>query len=382
MLKTSKKPALKKRLLAFNIAVSGSALKYSQYYRVKYDYNGCVNRLNIMLNNYKHHFFVFLFPAMLLSNYLAYGQDFTYSQFYAHPLYLNPALAGSEICSRISLNYRDQWPALPGSFVSYSASFDKYVDFLHGGLGVMVNYDKSGEASVNRAQINAMYAYNFTLSNEVVANLALQAGYGQKSVNWNDFIFESQINPGTGTILPNTPQPANFNGNVNYADFAGGFLLGFDEKYFFGGAVHHLTQPNVSFFDENNNLLKMKITAHAGANIDFEKGYRRSSQPVFSISPNVLYQQQGSFKHLNIGSYFTFATITAGLWYRHAFENPDAVIISVGFTDNNLRAGYSYDYTLSKLSNASGGSHEVSVAWIFGCDKKSRRPKTIICPTF
>ena len=333
--------------------------------------------LIIMLNNSKTTLFIIVFSLLL--SLIVRGQDYSYSQFYAHPLYLNPALAGSEICSRISLNYRDQWPALPGSFVSYSASFDRYIDFLHGGLGVMVNYDKSGEASINRAQINAMYAYNFTISNDLVANLALQAGYGQKSINWNDLTF---IDPTSGTILPNTPQPADFNGNVNYADFAGGFLVGYDEKYFLGGAVHHLNQPNVSFLNEKDNLLNMKITAHAGANIDFESGYSRTAKPGFSISPNILYQQQGSFKQLNLGSYFTFASVTAGLWYRHAFENPDAIIISIGFSDENLRVGYSYDYTVSKFSNAGGGSHELSVAWIFDCQKKSKRPKAIICPTF
>jgi len=339
-----------------------------------------VNRLNLMLKNCKASLFIILFNLCFAT--IVCGQDYTYSQFYAHPLYLNPALAGSEICSRLSLNYRDQWPALQGSFVSYSVSFDKYVEVLHGGLGVMVNYDKSGEASVNRAQLNAMYAYNLTLSDELVANLALQAGYGQKSINWNDFVFGSQIDQGTGTISPNTPQPSNFSGNVNYADFAGGFLLGYSEKYFLGGAVHHLTQPNISFFNEEENFLNMKITAHAGVNFAFENGYHRSAKPGFSISPTILYQQQGNFKQLNFGSYFTFASLTAGLWYRHAFENPDAMIISIGFTNENLRAGYSYDYTLSKFSNASGGSHELSVAWIFDCNKKSKRSKTIICPTF
>ncbi len=319
---------------------------------------------------------------MLLPNFVAIGQDYTYSQFYANPLYLNPALAGSEFCPRVSLNYRDQWPALPGSFAAYGVSFDKYVGFLHGGLGVTVNYDKSGEASINKAQINAMYAYNLIISSEISANLALQAGYGQKSVGWDDLIFSSQIDPGTGNTLPANPQPTDFDGNVNYADFAGGFLLGYDEKYFLGGAVHHLTQPDVSFFRETNNFLKMKFTAHAGANIDFDNGYRRSATPGFIVSPNVLYQQQGTFKQLNVGSYFTFASFTAGLWYRYAFENTDAAIVSIGFTKDNLRAGYSFDYTVSKLTSTTGGAHEVSVAWIFDCEKKSRRPKTIICPTF
>jgi len=333
-----------------------------------------------MLKNCK--FLYFIVSAFLLPSLMALGQDYTYSQFYADPLYLNPALAGSEYCPRISINYRNQWPALPGSFVSSGVSYDQYVDFLHGGLGVMVNYDKSGEASITRSQINAIYAYNLFVNNEIMANLALEAGFGQNGVNWNDLIFGSQIDPASGNILPPSPQPGDFNGNVNYLDFSGGFLVGYDEKYFIGGALHHLSQPDVSFFDQNQNILNMKVTVHAGANIDFESGYRRSAKPALIISPNILYQQQGKFRQLNLGSYFTITSFTAGLWYRHAFENPDAIIISVGFTNENLRVGYSYDYTISKFSNSGGGAHELSVAWIFSCEKKSRRPKAIICPTF
>ncbi len=40
------------------------------------------------------------------------AQDPEFSQFYANPLYLNPALAGANICPRAILNYRNQWPGL------------------------------------------------------------------------------------------------------------------------------------------------------------------------------------------------------------------------------------------------------------------------------
>jgi len=38
------------------------------------------------------------------------AQDPTFTQFYANPVYLNPALAGSSGCPRIALNYRNEWP--------------------------------------------------------------------------------------------------------------------------------------------------------------------------------------------------------------------------------------------------------------------------------
>ena len=49
-----------------------------------------------------------------------YSQDVHFSQFYANPLYLNPAFAGSRICPRIITNFREQWPSVTGDFMSYS----------------------------------------------------------------------------------------------------------------------------------------------------------------------------------------------------------------------------------------------------------------------
>ncbi len=310
------------------------------------------------------------------------GQDVTYSQFYANPLYINPALAGAEYCPRISASYRNQWPSLPGAFVSYSMAYDRYVEFLHGGLGMIVNYDKAGEASINNFSVNAMYAYRLNVSDNVMTNFALQAGYIQRSTQWDDLVFGSQIDPATGNIRPPGPMPSDFSQSAGTVDFGGGVLLAIYEKYFIGAAAHHLMQPDIGFFSESDNLLNMKITVHAGADIELQKGYSRSRSSGFSISPNILYQQQGYYRHLNLGTYITASYFTLGLWYRNAFKNPDAVIISLGTVYHELRFGYSYDITVSKLSTATGGAHEVSLAWIFSCDKKSKRRKAIKCPSF
>ncbi len=63
------------------------------------------------------------------------AQDPQFTQFYANPLYLNPAFAGTARCPRVVMNYRNQWPALTGTFVTTSASYDQHVDGLNGWLG-------------------------------------------------------------------------------------------------------------------------------------------------------------------------------------------------------------------------------------------------------
>lgn len=329
-----------------------------------------------MIKNFLKIFVILLALSILHTD--VYAQDYTYSQFYANPLYLNPALAGSETCPRIIMNYRNQWPSLPEAFVSYSASYDQYSEFLSGGLGLQVNYNKSGEAALSEFQLNGTYAYNFWISDMLEANLAVQAGLGNRSL-----IKENLVTGFDPNGDPVTPDLGNYSDNTLYPDFATGFLLGYDEKYFLGGAVHHLSQPNISLKTGETYSLPMKFTVHAGANLALSNGgFRRSRGPEPEISPNVMYQRQGNYQQLNIGSYFSYAPFVAGIWYRHAFTNPDAVIVSLGLQRDNLRLGYSFDYTISSLSIAGGGAHEISVSWVFECDKKRRRSSAIKCPSF
>ena len=72
----------------------------------------------------------------------AFSQDPQFTQFYANPIYLNPAFAGSNGCPRFNLNYRNEWPSLSGNYVTYSASYDQYFKNISGGIGVIATHDQ------------------------------------------------------------------------------------------------------------------------------------------------------------------------------------------------------------------------------------------------
>jgi type IX secretion system PorP/SprF family membrane protein len=140
----------------------------------------------------------------------------------------------------------------------------------------------------------------------------------------------------------------------------------------------------MAFYNENTNKLPMKITAHAGYNIDFNGGYMESDAELskFYMSVNALYQQQGPYHQVNAGVFVTRYPLVIGGWYRFNFENPDAFIALVGLTYKNMKLGYSYDFTTSELGMNSGGAHEVSFAWQFDCYENKRRIKAIPSPSF
>ena len=75
--------------------------------------------------------------ALVFTTETASAQDPAFSQFYANPLYLNPAFAGTNICPRVNLNYRDQWPGIGRTYVTTSVSWDKHIQAIGGGLGIV-----------------------------------------------------------------------------------------------------------------------------------------------------------------------------------------------------------------------------------------------------
>jgi type IX secretion system PorP/SprF family membrane protein len=189
------------------------------------------------------------------------------------------------------------------------------------------------------------------------------------------------IDPLTGNLLPTAEKPPE-QSRIGVPDFSAGIFLGYDDLVYGGISVDHLSQPKIGFYSDVETQLYMKFTIHAGGNINLHKKGSIGQEREFSLSPNILYQQQFQFHQLNVGLYLTIEPFVGGVWYRYNFENSDAVIPMIGFFYKNIRVGYSYDYTISNLKGSTNGAHEVSASWQFPCLSKLRRLHAIKSPMF
>jgi type IX secretion system PorP/SprF family membrane protein len=321
----------------------------------------------------KHSILLFIATlALLFSGNQLYAQDPEFTQFYANPLYLNPALAGTRMCPRVCLNYRNQWPAISGQFVTYSASFDKMAYKLHGGVGFLLTQDNAGGGTIKTTNVSAIYSYNQKITRFFSIAAAMQVTYSQKSVDWSKLNFGDMIDPKAGFVY-NTQEVQGLGSRSN-VDISSG-IVGYSDHFFVGFAAHHLTTPNESMYQSGYSPLPMKFTAHAGVTIPVG-GTRRS--PDFTISPNILWQKQQDFQQLNLGIYIQKSSIVGGLWYR----NQDSFIILIGLEEGLFRVGYSYDMTVSKLTNATAGAHELSMSMTFPCKPPKPTHRLISCPSF
>lgn len=307
------------------------------------------------------------------------AQDAHFSQFFANPLYLNPAFAGANVCPRVTAHFRDQWPSVAGTYVTYTASYDQHFDKLAGGIGVLFMGDRAGGGTINTYNISLMYSYKLKVSRKFNMRFALQATYQQKSLNWDKLTFGDMIDPKYGFVYQtNEQQPSKL--SKGCVDFSAGFI-GYTDKIYFGFAANHFTRPYEGF--NSVSRLPVKWTGHVGAYFDLKRKSRKDrSFGDISLSPNIIYQQQMKFHQLNMGLYLNYYPFVVGLWYRECFNNRDAVIVMFGIQHDMIRLAYSYDITISKLANISGGAHEVSLQLLFPCPEKARVIKDLNCPTF
>ena len=313
--------------------------------------------------------------ALFMSN-SAQAQDPAFSQFYANPLYLNPAFAGSNDCPRANLNYRDQWPGIGRTYVTTSASWDKHINSIGGGLGVLVAQDRAGAGNLNTTHLALQYSYKLKVSQLFAVKAGFEASYRMINVGWEDMKFGDMIDPQYGFIYPTNEDISNYSKSSSFPDFSAG-ILGYSENIFFGFAAHHLTRPNQGFISESQ--LPTKITVHAGGNIVLNK----YSQNSFTISPNFLYQGQSEFKQFNYGIYAKKGPMVGGIWARNSLNNFDSFIIMMGLVQETFKFGYSYDITLSNLKNSNTlGAHELSFTLFMPCKSKSKSFNTLSCPQF
>lgn len=311
------------------------------------------------------------------------AQDPHFTQFYAAPMYLNPAFTGLTEEHRFVANYRNQWPGVSKAYQTYMAGYDYNLSDINSGIGISVMQDKAGTAGLTHTQFGVNYAYHFKISKLTEIRMGANLNYNMKRLDFSKLKFNDQIATGSGTSVEASRFEA-----LNFMDFAAGALLN-STKYWLGLSAKHLTQPNSSLTGDKVPL-PLAISLHGGYRFILEE---KSKELTRYISPAFNFRHEQKYDQLDIGVYYYHLPLNVGLWYRGlpfkkyaaTFGSRESIALLVGFdlTQYNLRVGYSYDLTVSKLGIASTmGAHEISV--IYEVARKNKKNKRIImtCPKF
>lgn len=316
------------------------------------------------------------------------AQHYQFSQFYSAPTTINPAFAGANVCSRFTLNYRNQWSGIPGTFTTYQASFDHTLKRINSGIGVQFFSDKAGVASLRTTQIAILYAYEARINKKLIGRGGISAGSVQRKADYSTFLFGDQIARNSASSVENLPT----NG-ITYLDLGAGILL-YTSKAWFGLAASHLNKPDQSLMN-NTSPLPAEVKIHGGYKFVIEEHETSNKRIPYVNTVTLAYNVKHSekFYQMDLGIYYTKNWFVIGGWYRGIplykptadYANNDALVFLVGITSEKFRLGFSHDWTLSRLSNAqSNGSNEISVSYQLCKLKKGKQKKNVLiaCPKF
>ncbi len=345
----------------------------------------------------------FISSLFLLVFFEIQAQDRLFSQFYASPLTLNPALTGAfEGKFRVSSIYRDQWrQAMEEPYQTFSSALDlrwrmgkdrtRRQD--HAAVGVLFFQDRAGAVNFSTTQISVSGAYHKALSikNTQFVSLGFQAGIVQRNVNFGNITFEDQFNGTTGYADPtNERLPEN---NYSFGDYSVGLNYAYSPKssrfrLFAGGALHHFQNPDVSFYHKTDpestlptNKLAPRYSAQLSAQVPIGKGV--------TFLPRALFDKQGSHTKLDLGgnfrmslSDFKLVSLHLGSYIRPVADYDgsyrlDAVVALLGVEINNVLIGTSYDFHLGQTAGFNRGTFELSVAYL-----GEYEDDLILCPKF
>jgi type IX secretion system PorP/SprF family membrane protein len=285
---------------------------------------------------------------------------------------INPAAAGNKDFADIALGFRQQWTGVSNAPRSYYASGHTVLNrpksfqrsalytsrtakpntklrgkrsYVKHALGGMLNAGENG--AFKRTQALLTYAIHLPITNGLYLSFGLSGGL-------SNFGFdESKAN----VLYDNDPTYISYasSSNTNLFNADVGTYL-YSDNFFVGyGAKQILrNQLNLADVSSENDPTELDIEhlISGGYNFNLSNDYR--------LTPNVLVRQSGNLPtSFEVNGTLTYKeAMNVGLTYR----SQDAIAATFGFQFNHiLKAGYSFDYTLSEIREESSGSHEIFI---------------------
>ena len=324
---------------------------------------------------------IYLFLAAIVTTSGLFAQDPNYSQFLNAPVYYNPAYTGLYTGLHARMSFRDQWPALPYDFKAYHFNADVGERNLpgSGGIGLMINTDNDGLGFIRNLNLGISLAVRVPFSATVIGQVGIKAGWLQKSVRWDDFVFSDALSERYGNVYKTGFIPP-ANNVLNMPDFGVGGLIQFaNEPGSLSGtvglAVDHIFEPDQSFLQTAKAPLPRKWVGHADLIFSMGRtsGFNTVDAGALKINPGFIYQNQGKLNSIEAGLNLTKFGIYAGMWYKGAFGSySNGAMVFLGgyrytFAENmSVKFTYSYDMQLTGALQGTGGAHELSLVFDLG----------------
>lgn len=264
-----------------------------------------------------------------------------YSMYMQNDFVLNPAIAGKNLYIEGKSTTRYQWIGITDAPRTHIFSVNAPIIKQNMGVGGYVFTDVTGPT--RRIGFSGAYAYHMKLNEETKVSLGLSAGFLQFAIDGSKiFLYDN-----TDQVFSNGYQ------STYTADFGFGTYL-YSDKYFLGISAPQIYPAKIKFFDYDTDA---KLATH----FYMIGGYKFDISDNMQIEPNVAVKFVNPAPvQVDIGARLH---LQDKAWFGVSYRTMDAISALLGYTyKENLTIGYSYDYTLSNLTNYNSGTHEVFLA--------------------
>ena len=280
--------------------------------------------------------------VLLSSTSLFAQQDAQYTQYMYNMNILNPAYAGSvEGTLTASLLGRSQWVGVPGAPQTTTLSVHSPIT-PRMGLGLSILADKIGP--VNEQFIFADYSYTIPVGSYDNLAFGVKAGISLFQGNLVDLKTVADF----GEDFNFSQDIANSKPNVGFGAFY------YSDIYYFGASVPNLLSTTYFEKDGAGNVTNISKTQHlflTGGYV-FDINYDWKFKPSFMTKIAT-----GAPLSVDLSANFLFdETYEIGTSYR--WDDSVSLMMNARIFEN-LRVGYSYDFTTTGINAYNSGSHEL-----------------------
>ena len=299
-------------------------------------------------------------------------QNIQFSQYVFNGLSLNPAYAGYKEDLYVTAVYRHQWANFPGAPRTGGVSVDGATNENKVGLGLQLLFDRLGPQDA--LSLYGSYSYRIPLDPEGTRRLCIGIGGGVTQYSLD----------GTALQLTDNDDPAlpAVKRSVWVPDARFGIYY-YTPRFYAGASVTDLFSlyTDASRYNwKGNNYAAIRKTQH----LYVTAGTMFPLSEHLQLKPSFLVKED--FKGPTNVDFNVFLLISEKLWIGGSYRTDvklwnkdnlptdlqqlDAASAIVEFyATEKLRIGYSYDLNVNKMAGYQGGSHEISLGFLFPSKK-------------
>ncbi|MBK6341140.1 MAG: type IX secretion system membrane protein PorP/SprF [Flavobacteriales bacterium] len=277
-------------------------------------------------------------------------QEVMVSQYMFNGLFLNPAYAGSHGYTSSSLLHRSQWMQVEGAPRTSMLAIDGPLMNNKMGLGFSLVHDQIG---VSRdLDLSGHYAYHLRAGKHSKLALGLRAGVSIYSARVSELRHWDAADPLYQQDIVNAPL-GKFGFGLYWYDRTSYVGLSVPTIYAADGRITLDAPDGFDHYFTQHYYLHTGKVFPLGESLDIKPStlvkYTPNAPVEADINCNVLYRER--------------------VWLGLGYRTGDALVAMVEYQISpQLRIGYAYDMTTSRLRNYTSGSHEVMLGIDFGKD--------------